>query len=82
MQEKHVYPNRKLYLALMDVLSKRGHNSVIVEVFIPGMHDKTAFSWVSYTCITQTKPITYQLDHSANLNCNKTTETKTKVIAW
>lgn len=44
MQEKHVYPNRKLYLALMDVLSKRGHNSVIVEVFIPGMHDKTAFS--------------------------------------
>ena len=32
---------------------------------------------------TKTKPITYQLQNSANLNSSKTkTKTKTKVIAW
>ena len=44
MQEKQVYPNRKLFLALMDVLSKRGHTTVIVEVFIPDMHDEAHFN--------------------------------------
>jgi len=62
MQEKHVYPNGKLYLALMDVLSKHGHTSVIVEVFIP----LCMLKQFSVKCHkTYKKPIIYQWDYSA-----------------
>ena len=46
MQAKHIYPNRKLFLALLDVLSKHGHTSLIVEVhaFVPCMNDKAVFN--------------------------------------
>lgn len=39
MQEKHVYPNKEVFLALMDAMSKRGYTSLIKEVLMPCMYD-------------------------------------------
>ena len=39
MQEKHVYPNKKVFLALLDAMSKRGYTSLIKEVLMPLMYD-------------------------------------------
>ena len=43
MQEKHVYPHRKLYLSLMDVMSKCGHTALIVEVLVPCIYTSCYF---------------------------------------